>query len=184
MVLAMTDTPPSNVSILSAEVTLTGATLTPGNVSIFSGSTTIELTRLQTDIAYLATATNVPAGSYTGVTLTFANPMLTIENDTASAIGDYCVWVRFARSSRPRPQTCRHRFFTTLPVAPNSSAGLLIDVNLDNLLSATLGADFKCRDNRFPVHPRGRKGPLVEPKTLWGKSDRSAPRTIRLRCRM
>src|ERR1019366_4122814 len=86
VVLAMTDTPPSNVSILSAEVTLTGATLNPGNVSLFSGSTTIELTRLQTDIAYLATAANVPAGSYASVTLTFANPLFTIENDTASPI--------------------------------------------------------------------------------------------------
>src|SRR5579863_9386782 len=50
VVLAMTDTPPSNVSILSAEVTLTGATLAPGNVFLFSGSTTVELTRLQTDL--------------------------------------------------------------------------------------------------------------------------------------
>src|SRR6202140_3530749 len=86
VVLAMTDTPPSNVSILSAEVTLTGATLNPGNVSLFSGSTTIELTRLQTDIAYLATTSNVNAGTYTTLALTFANPMLTIENDTGSAI--------------------------------------------------------------------------------------------------
>src|ERR1019366_6887176 len=86
IVLAMTDTPPSNVSILSAELTLTGATLTPGNVSLFSGSTTVELTRLQTDIAYLATAANIPAGNYTAVTLTFASPVLTIENDTTSAI--------------------------------------------------------------------------------------------------
>src|ERR1700688_526615 len=87
VVLAMTDTPPTNVSILSAEVTLTGATLNPGNVSLFSGSKTVELTRLQTDIAYLATAANINAGSYTSVTLTFANPMLTIENDTTNAIG-------------------------------------------------------------------------------------------------
>src|SRR6266567_3884926 len=73
VVLAITDTPPTNVSILSAEVTLTGATLSPGNVSLFSGSTMMELTRLQTDIAYLATAANIPAGNYTAVTLTFAN---------------------------------------------------------------------------------------------------------------
>src|SRR4029077_7358888 len=86
VILAVTDTPPSMASILSAEVTLTGATLNPGNVSLFSGSTTIELTRLQTDIAYLATAANIPAGNYTAVTLTFASPMLTIENDTTSAI--------------------------------------------------------------------------------------------------
>ena len=87
VVLAMTDTPPSNVSILSAEVTLTGATLNPGNVSLFSGSKTIELTRLQTDTAYLATAANIAAGNYTSLTLTFANPMLTIENDTTAVIG-------------------------------------------------------------------------------------------------
>src|SRR5665213_4048904 len=65
VVLAMTDTPPSNASILSAKVTLTGATLSPGNVSLFSGSTTVELTRLQTDIAYITTSTNIPAGNYT-----------------------------------------------------------------------------------------------------------------------
>ncbi len=57
----------------------------------FPGSKTIELTRLQTDIAYLATATNIPAGSYTSLTLTFANPMLTIENDTTAAIGSCAV---------------------------------------------------------------------------------------------
>src|SRR5271169_5559568 len=87
VVLTMTDTPPTNVSILSAEVTLTGATLNPGNVSLFSGSSTIELTRLQTDIAYLTAAPNIPAGSYTSLSLTFANPLLTIENDTGNPIG-------------------------------------------------------------------------------------------------
>ncbi len=95
VVLAMTDTPPTNVSILSAQVTLTGATLTPGNVSLFSGSAAVELTRLQTDIAYLATASSVPAGNYTAVTLTFASPMLTIENDATSAIGNDNVRRRF-----------------------------------------------------------------------------------------
>lgn len=55
VVLAMTDTPPTEVTVLSAEITLTGATLAPGNVSLFSGSTTVELARLQTDVAYLAT---------------------------------------------------------------------------------------------------------------------------------
>src|SRR5579863_7409777 len=81
VVLAITDTPPSTVTVLSAQVTLTGAALIPGNVSLLSGSATVDLTRLQTDVAYLATAANIPSGIYTGVTLTFANPSLTIEND-------------------------------------------------------------------------------------------------------
>jgi hypothetical protein len=90
VVLTMTDTPPTNVSILSAEVTLTGATLSPGNVPVFSGSTTVELTRLQTDVAYLST-TLVPPGSYTGIMLTFSNPKLTIENNTGSSIATTCL---------------------------------------------------------------------------------------------
>jgi len=52
---------------------------------LFSGATTIELTRLQTDIAYIST-TLVPSGSYTSLALTFSNPILTIENDTGSSL--------------------------------------------------------------------------------------------------
>src|ERR1700694_5082924 len=85
VVLTMTDTPPTNVTILSAQVTLTGATLSPGNVSLLTTPITVELTRLQTDIAFLS-KTNVNAGSYTSLALTFANLSLTIENDTVSPI--------------------------------------------------------------------------------------------------
>jgi len=147
VVLAMTDSPPTAVSILSAKVTLTGATLngampSPGNVSLFSGSTTVELTRLQTDIAYITTATNIPAGNFTSVTLTFANPSLTIENDTASTIGT-CA----SASICTMAPTTTANLSTTLPLsnftaASSAPVGLLVDVNLDKLLSLTLGADF------------------------------------------
>jgi hypothetical protein len=149
VVLTMTDTPPTNVSILSAEVTLTGATLNPGSVSVFSGSTTLELTRLQTDIAFIGT-TLVPPGSYTGLTLTFSNPMLTFENDTTSpivagvgsptptcAIGAICTIQSVATNL-----TTMITLSPTMTVSATSGAGLLADVNLNNLLSATLGADF------------------------------------------
>src|SRR3977135_1614570 len=85
VVLTMTDTPPTNGSLLSAKLTLTVATLGAGNVSFVSGATKIELTRLQTDIAYIS-ATLVPAGSYTSLALTFSNPILTIEKDTVSCL--------------------------------------------------------------------------------------------------
>lgn len=141
VVLAMTDTPPSLVTILSAQVTLTGATLAPGNVSLFSGSTTVELTRLQTDIAYLATAANIPAGSYTSVTLTFANPKLTIENDMTTAIAG-CAGVTICAIVPVATSLSATIPLTSFTVASSGTAGLLIDVNLDNLLSATLGEDF------------------------------------------
>jgi len=168
VVLAMTDTPPSNVSILSAEVTLTGATLTPGNVSLFSGSTTVELTRLQTDIAYLATAANIPAGSYTAVTLTFANPSLTIENDTANAIGTCAVG-----SICTMPPTATANLSTTVPltafsVASSATTGLLIDVSLDNLLTATMGADFSAGTSVTAFTPAGIGAPPVGAEDVVG----------------
>jgi hypothetical protein len=142
VVLTMTDTPPTNVSVLSAQVTLTGATLSPGNVPVFSGSTTVELTRLQTDVAYLGT-TLVPPGSYTGIMLTFSNPKLTIENDTGSSIATTCLTGTICTI-----QPVATNLSTTIALSPamtvsaTSSGGLLVDVNLNNLLSATLGADF------------------------------------------
>lgn len=167
VVLAMTDTPPSLVSILSAQVTLTGATLAPGNVSLFSGSTTVELTRLQTDIAYIATATNIPAGNYTSVTLTFANPSLTIENDLPTTIagcasGSVCPVVPTATSlSTTVP-------LTSFSIASSSTTGLLIDVNLKNLLSASLGADFSAGTTVTPFTPAGIGAPPVGAEDVVG----------------
>jgi len=168
VVLAMTDTPPSNVSILSAEVTLTGATLMPGNVSLLSASTTVELTRLQTDIAYLATATNIPSGTFTSVVLTFANPSLTIENDTTSAIGGCAV-----AAICTIPPTTVANLSTTVPltsfsVANSSTTGLLIDVSLDSLLSATVGADFSAGTTVTAFTPAGTAAPPVGAEDVVG----------------
>jgi hypothetical protein len=168
VVLAMTDTPPSNVSILSAEVTLTGATLTPGNVSLLSGSTIVELTRLQTDIAYIATAANIPAGNFTAVTLTFANPSLTIENDTASVIGTCAVG-----SICTMAPTATANLSTTVPltaftIASSTTTGLLIDVDLDNLLTATMGADFSAGTTVTPFTPAGTGAPPVGAEDVVG----------------
>src|ERR1039458_8366907 len=173
VVLAMTDTPPSNVSILSAEVTLTGATLNPGNVSLFSGSTTIELTRLQTDIAYLATAPNIPAGSYTSLSLTFANPVLTIENDTGSAIVSGTTTCAVGSICTIAPTTIANLATTinlsSFSIAANSSAGLLVDVNLNNLFSATMGADFKAGTTVSAFTPAGTGAPPVGAEDVVGR---------------
>ena len=168
VVLTMTDTSPSNVTILAAEVTLTGATLAPGNVSLFSGSTTVELTRLQTDIAYLATAANIPAGNYTGVTLTFANPSLTFENDMASTV-----------AGCPTSMICTivpttSNLSVTVPlsaftIAPSSTSGLLIDVGLDNLLTATMGEDFSAGTTVTPFTPAGLGAPPVGAEDVVGQ---------------
>ncbi len=173
VVIAMTDTPPSTVSVLSAEVTLTGATLAPGNVTLFSGSTTVELTRLQTDIGYIATATSIPAGNYTSLTLTFANPSLTIENDTASDIvsgtttckvGSICTMAPTATANL----STTFSFLTPFTIASSSSNGLMIDVNLDNLLNATLGADFSAGTTVTSFTPAGTAAPPVGAEDVVG----------------
>jgi hypothetical protein len=173
VVLAMTDTPPSNVSILSAEVTLTGAALTPGNVSLFSGSATVELTRLQTDIAYIGTAANIPAGNYTGVTLTFANPSLTIENDTPAAIVSGTTTCNVGSICTMAP-TATANLSTTIPltsfmIASSSTTGILVDVNLDKLLTATMGADFSAGTSVAPFTPAGIGVPPVGAEDVVGQ---------------
>ena len=168
VVLAMTDTPPSNVSILSAQVTLTGATLSPGNVSLFSGSATVDLMRLQTDIAYLSTAANIPAGNYTAVTLTFANPSLTIENDTASSIGTCAVGsiCTIVPAASPLSATVP---LTAFSIASSSTTGLLIDVNSENLLTTSLGEDFSAGTTVTAFTPAGFGAPAVGAEDVVGQ---------------
>jgi hypothetical protein len=168
VVLTMTDSPPTNVSILSAEVTLTGATLNPGNVSLLASPATVELTRLQTDVAFLS-KTNVIAGSYTSLVLTFANPMLTIENDTGSAIGGCVVG---AICTIPPTSTANLSTTITLPtltITANNGTGLQVDVSLNNLLSATLGADFKAGTTVSQFTPAGSGAPLVGAEDVIGQ---------------
>jgi len=167
VVLAVTDTPPTTVTFLAAEVTLTGATLNPGNVSLLSSASTIELTRLQTDMAYLGT-TNVAQGNYTSVTLTFANPSLTIENDTGSIIGACAVGAVCTIA----PQATNLSTTLTLPsftATANTAAGLLVDVNLENLLSATLGADFNAATTVSQFAPLTDGPPLFEAEDVVGQ---------------
>ncbi len=168
IVLAMTDTPPSGVSVLAAEVTLTGATLQPGNVTLFSGSTTVELTRLQTDVAYITTASNIPAGNFTSLNLTFANPMLTIENDTASAIGNCAIGSICAMAPTSTANLSTAVPLTAFTIASSSVTGLLVDVNLQNLLSATLGADFGAGTTVSSFTPGGSNAPPVGAEDVVG----------------
>jgi len=173
VVMTMTDIAPTTVTILSAKLTLTGATLSPGNVSLFSGAATVDLARLQTDIAYIATATNVAAGNYTSITLTFANPALTIENDTGSAIVSGTTTCAVGAICTIAPTTVSNLSatvsLTAFSVVSGGTAGLLIDVNLDKLLSAALGADFSAGTTVTPFIPAGAGAPPVGAEDVVGE---------------
>ena len=57
----------------------------------------------------------------------------------------------------------------TLTISANTGAGLLVDLNLDNLLSATLGADFKNGTTVSQFTPAGNGAPLVGAEDVVGQ---------------
>lgn len=142
MSIAITDAPPAGVSVLSLEVMITSAVLQPGNVQLVTTPVQIEVKRLEVEAAFLSTI-NVPAGTYTSIALTFSNPELTIRNDSNAAIGGVCavgaicefkpaVTGTFTFSGSPFPLT----------VTANNAAGLLVDVNLNSIITGANTLDF------------------------------------------
>src|SRR5260370_40818208 len=85
--VTVTDTPPAGVSVLSFEVSVTGATLNPGSVDLLAGRgpVRIEVENLETESGFLNTARVAP-GTYTSLNLTFANPELTFKNGTTGTL--------------------------------------------------------------------------------------------------
>ncbi len=136
--------PPANVTVLSFQVTITGAVLNPGNVSLVSAPITIEITRLQTENAFLSTL-NVPAGTYNSITITFANPVLTFKNDTAGMIAN-CPNTTPNNVCEIKLGVAGSVMFSGAPfpvtVTANTPAGLLVDLSLNNVISGTVGIDF------------------------------------------
>lgn len=86
----MSDNPPAGVTILRFQIQVTGASLQPAetnqpSVSLLSSPQEVELEHLQTESALLANV-NVPAGTYNGLSATFANPQMTIYNQTSGTL--------------------------------------------------------------------------------------------------
>ncbi len=173
VVLMLTDAPPANVSIISAELTLTGATLNPGNISLLTTPTPIELIRLQTDTAYLST-TNVNPGNYTSLVLTFANPSITFENDTGSVIVAGVGNTTCAIGAICTIQPVTTNLSTTIPLtsftlSAATAAGLLVDVNLDDLLSNNFAEDFIAGTSASEFTPAGNNAPPVGAEDFVGQ---------------
>lgn len=84
--LSISDTPPQGVTILRFQIDVTAAALQPSSagqqpVSMLPAPATVELIHLQSESALLANF-SVPAGTYSGLTATFANPQMTILNQS------------------------------------------------------------------------------------------------------
>ena len=84
--VSLHDMPPAGVTVLSFQATITGIAMQPGSISLLNSPMTLEMTQLQTMSAYIGTI-SVPAGNYTGMTITLANPHMTFLNNTGGMMG-------------------------------------------------------------------------------------------------
>lgn len=140
MSITVTDAPPAGVTVFSFEVSVTGAVLNPGNVDLLGGKgpLRIEVKKLETENAFLSTA-SIPAGNYTSLNLTFSNPELTFRNDSGATLAG-CA----------SGSTCQIKPTGTLSTTVNGlfyltggmQSGLLLDLNLANLITPAFGVDF------------------------------------------
>ena len=141
--MTLTDAPPAGVTVLFLQFSVTGAVLQPGNVSLINASNPIpvELTQLQTQSTFLSSV-KVPTGNYTSLSVTFANPALTILNQTGAPIGFTCLngaVCQFTPSLSPVMIT-----FSPLAVTlmQNVPVGFAVDVNFTNIIDSNLAINL------------------------------------------
>lgn len=157
--LTITDSPPAGVTVLFFQLSLTGASLNPQSgqaVSLMSSSNPIpvNLTQLQTDSAFLLTgavplpdlSTSNGQETFNSMSVTFANPQLTIFNGSGAAIGSganacanntvceltpYTAPLTLTFSSAPFP--------ITLPLSP---LAFQLDVHLNTVIQPDLSLNL------------------------------------------
>ncbi len=145
--LSVTDQPPTGVTVLFFQLSITGATLTSSSGSTVSllpsnGSIPVNVTELQTNSAFLGSQ-SVAAGDYTSLALTFANPELTIYNSTGAAMGSCANDTVCELQPTTTPLTLT---FSTTPfpitLSASSPLAFLLDVNLDTVIQSDLSVNL------------------------------------------
>src|SRR2546426_8299126 len=144
--LTMRDDPPAGVDVISFEVNVIGATLGPNGPDLLAGKGPIEIEvkRLEVETAFLSTA-NVPvnSGPFSSLSLIFANPELTFQNNTKPPVTIAgCAPGAVCQIKPTGPLTANVTLNPALTISANNPTGMQVDVNLAKLLSNSLGVDF------------------------------------------
>ena len=169
--LTMGDAPPSGVTVLSFEITVTGAVLQQSGgatVSLLSSPTDVELSNLQTGTTLLNTS-GAPAGTYQSVQVTFANAELTIQNNSGATIdgcanGQVCELkpsispATVAYSGAPFPLT----------LSAGSPTGLALDFNLGQSIQNDLSISPSISFTQLQVTSEGESEQLDHLDDLSG----------------
>jgi hypothetical protein len=148
--LSMTDEPPSGVTVLFFQISLTAAYLTPASgsstMSLLSNNTPIQVdvTQLQAISAFLSTA-NVATGTYKSLTLAFAKPQLVIFNASDQALSGTCPLNTVCQLT-PSIDNSSSLTFTSAPfpveVAQNMPVGFLLDFHLNQVIQSDLSVNL------------------------------------------
>src|SRR6266478_9242763 len=133
-------TPPPNTNLLSFivdvnTITLTSSTGTNVNIPLNNTSFSVDLTKLQSDSAFLGTSVTVPAGSYTSMSVSLSSPVVTFCTQTAGNIGCASGSVTTISGATAAPKITTAPFPLTLTA--NQKTGLAVTLNLGNALTVT-----------------------------------------------
>jgi hypothetical protein len=151
--LTMTDSPPAGVSVLFFSVNLVSASLTPTSgsaVTLMSSGTPIriDVTELQALSTFL-TSVDVPVGTYSGMSLEFADPQIVIYNTSDQSIAWACPLASVCELS---PGTGSTSTVTVsgapfpLTVATNSPLGLQVDFHQNTILQSGFTVNLAAQD--------------------------------------
>ena len=132
-------TPPPNTNLLSFivdvnTITLTSSTGTNVNIPLNSTNLSVDLTKLQSDSVFLGTSTTVPAGSYTSMTVSLTNPVVTFCTQTLGNAGCAAGSITtITAGAAAAPKITAAPFPLTL--TSNQQTGLALNFNLANALT-------------------------------------------------
>lgn len=174
VILTIHDSAPIGIAVPSFEVTITGAVLEPGNVSLLTNGQTVELTQLQTNSVYLSTTTSVPAGTYNSLQLTYSSPQFTIVNQTGApqtTPSGQCPAGATCIISSPTTDKLSNNVSFTNPVVIGSSTPTLLefDVNLNDVIQSDLSVDFSQSGGVTVTQPTGSSVSTIDTIYLAGQ---------------
>ncbi|MDQ1407349.1 MAG: hypothetical protein QOG55_2978 [Acidobacteriaceae bacterium] len=143
----------TNISVLSATVSITGITLNPtsGNaVPLTLAPTTypVDLTRLQADTAFLGVV-SLPAGTYSSTTLTFSAPTLTLDNQSGTTLNGTCLTGTICKIALPAGSSRVTATPFPLTLAAGQTSGISLNLSLNSAItvsSGTVALNFSATD--------------------------------------
>jgi hypothetical protein len=157
--LSIRDTP-SNISVISFEITVISASLIPTdntrpNVQLVTKPIQIELEKLETETAFLSTA-NV-SGTFSSLQVTFANPELTFKNTGTMPIADCAPGAVCEVKPTLNSSSASVSFGPSgLTLSPSSPIGLVLDLNQNASIQGDLSITPTISVAQIPaVQPTG-----------------------------